>query len=60
MFERVLAQMSPPAWMAIGLLVVIAGRLLDFTLLILVGAATTLVGIHQLWKAAKAGVNDHT
>jgi hypothetical protein len=54
MFERVLAQMSPPAWMAIGLLAVIAGKLLDFTVLIIVGAATTLVGVQQLWKAAKS------
>jgi hypothetical protein len=54
MFERLLAQMSPPAWMAIGLLAVIAGKLLDFTVLIVVGAATTLIGVQQLWKAAKA------
>jgi hypothetical protein len=53
MFERVLAQLSPAAWMVIGLLAVIAGKQIDFTVLMLVGAAVTTLGVVQLWKAAK-------
>jgi hypothetical protein len=52
MYDRIVAQMSPAAWLAIGLLAVIAGKLIDFTLLMLVGAAASTLGVVQLWKAA--------
>jgi ABC-type xylose transport system permease subunit len=53
MFDRVVAQMSPAAWMAIGLLAVIAGKQIEFTVLMLVGAAAATLGVVQLLKAAR-------
>jgi hypothetical protein len=37
----------------IGFLAIIAGKLIAFTLLMLVGAAATVLGMQQLWKAAQ-------
>jgi ABC-type xylose transport system permease subunit len=53
MFDRVVTQMSPAAWMGIGLLAVIAGKQIDFTVLMVVGAAAATLGIVQLLKAAR-------
>ena len=53
MFERLAAQISPANWLVIGLLAVIAGKQIDFLVLMLLGAAVTTLGVVQLWKAAR-------
>jgi hypothetical protein len=53
MFERVIGQLSPANLMMIGLLALIAGKQIDFIVLMLLGAAVTTLGVVQLWKAAK-------
>ena len=53
MYERVVAQLSPASWLIIGLLAIIAGKLIAFSLLMIVGAAGTVVGMQRMWKAAQ-------
>jgi len=53
MYQRILAQLSPAAWLVLGFLAIIAGKLMDFSLLMVTGAAAIVLGIQQVWKAAQ-------
>jgi hypothetical protein len=53
MYQRILAQLSPATWLVLGFLAIIAGKLIDFSLLMVTGATAIVLGIHQVWKAAQ-------